>query len=204
MYQDFYTIQNSFVGSLALNYNSSGCNLIMTKVFTPINPKDIKAGMKIYDYENSMYFTIGGLDEILSLKELLQYYITNGSFAEYNEATISSTNQGNYPGISITHYRSNIPSILRIVASTKQGGFLHIFYSYGDKQTNVNFNIGLDKTDAMIFVSYLEHYPTFLSTYIALIKFENTKMNELKNQSNPVYQQPNQGYRQPNQQPYTQ
>ncbi|MGB9674704.1 MAG: hypothetical protein ACPLX8_01070, partial [Nanopusillaceae archaeon] len=83
MYQEFYTIQNSFVGSLSMNYNSSGCNLVMTKVFSPVNPKDIKPGMKIYDYDNSMYFTIGDLSEILVVKELLQSRFTSGAFPEY-------------------------------------------------------------------------------------------------------------------------
>jgi hypothetical protein len=103
----------------------------MTKVFNPVNPKDIKPGMKIYDYDNSMYFTIGDLSEILVVKELLQSRFTSGAFPEYSDgASIHSTNQGQYPGLSITHYRNNIPSIFRIVNSTKNGGFLHIFYSY--------------------------------------------------------------------------
>ena len=193
---NFYSIMNSRIGALVLNYNTSGCSLTMSKVFQSISPKDIQKGQKIYDWKNSMFFTIT-LDEAVLLNEILSMKLKTKQWIELTSGTVSCTNSGNYPGLSVTHFRQNTKSILTFANDNgkNDNNFLRLFYHIGGGNNNsgVNFNIGLSFVDTKIFMKYFDNLSTFISSYLALSKYENIKKYSNNNQQ-PQNQNNNDNY----------
>ncbi len=190
MFQDFYTINNSMVGSLSLNYNTSGCSIVMANVFTPVNPRNIQKGQKIYDYDNAKYFTIG-IDENIILQEILEFRFKNNAWPEMKIGTVASNNSSQFPGASITHFRQNVPSSFTLTNSKNTSG-LHVFYQFNQDK----FNIGMDITEVKIFMQYLRNYPVFLASIMANIKFQGMAQREemeKKGNGNNNWNKSNQG-----------
>jgi len=44
----FYTLQNSYKGSIIMDFGANGAAMKFVPVFKPISPKDIQKGVKVY------------------------------------------------------------------------------------------------------------------------------------------------------------
>lgn len=165
---DFHNIMNSNVGAISFNYSQYGCSITMAKTLRAISPKDIQKGAQVFDWQHASYFSISGHAEIMMVAEVLNHKLKEGVWPEFKFNTIQSTSQGQYAGLSITHFRDQQASRLTLANSTKSGGFLHLFYNFN----SVNFNMEFSKIDTAILVKFLENYPTFLSALLANNKYD--------------------------------
>jgi len=73
----FYQFQNSYKGSILLQYGKNGASLQFVPVFQPISPKDIKPGVKVYNYDQSKWFTLTP-DEMIIVRQVIPALIQNG------------------------------------------------------------------------------------------------------------------------------
>jgi len=165
----FYTFQNSYKGSIILQYGKNGAALQFVPVLNPVSPKDIKAGMKIYNYDASKWFTITP-DEMIILRQLITSLIQNGlQGVNYKVGTVECSEKY---GISVSHFPKDGISRLQFSRFPDKAdpNKMHYMIKYTFSQNNqVAFDLGLEigSHGLLLFNEYLQQQFNYMSTYNA-------------------------------------
>ncbi len=193
---NFFDIQNSYVGIAQFSYNTKGCAMSFAPVFQPIKPSEIKPGMKVYNYEQQGYFTLMGAIEINTFASLLKFKLERKSFCDFKKLTIQSNTAPLQikdftlnPGVHCTHYpKEGGTAMFGINDYMDKNNQVKtsLYYAYNFSQKNIKtfISFGLDDIDLSVMIDYLDGYKNYISTFIALQKYDSVKFVEENNKNN--------------------
>lgn len=167
----FYTLQNSYKGAIGMDFGANGASLRFTPVFKPISPKDIQKGVKVYNYDQSQFFTIG-IDELVTVEQIIDALILNGPNAfremqgDYGAIKVSDS------GLTVMHYPRGGLSKFSIFTTSNEGQApgLMLGYELFDSNKNSQFKlyIAISITQLLVFKRYIQGQYTFMATMDAL------------------------------------
>jgi len=191
-----HTFQNSLKGLIQLNYGVTGCSLQFTPVFKPISPKDIQPGMKIYNYQESRFFTLDIsesmalahiLEEILTIMRLMklgQYQgpVVPNYLAQQGQISVDANKQS----ISIVHYPKQGMSIVSLIADSKNPFVWYFNYNLiQNKQSVFSVSLAIKDHDLYLLKEYFKGIINYKATYAAnhRSQYDQTRNNDNGNRS---------------------
>lgn len=186
--QNFHVIYDSERGALILFYSPKVKNAVFqfSPAINPVKATQIKKGMKIYDYENSHFFSLS-LPESATVLKLLstdtKKDITIGSIHyKMDEKNGNRTIRiGHFPQKKDERTKDNIiVSELSItVASNPVSGATVTYKKIQNKKVTVNIPIRVSYSDYLALKLFLEKHPDFIASIHSLFMYN--KVLNLRN-----------------------
>ena len=196
----FAEIMNSYVGRIGLAYSKNGCAMDMNPVLQKVSPAEITAGMKVYNYDRTMYFTLD-LNETLIITDIIDGHYNKGQKivpARYSPTLEVSDYKGQLQ-IVVKHFENNTPTFLTIGLGEEP------FISYkginSQGQPDQHFQ-KITVFDMKVILKWLEMLPIWKASVMATTKYNKwvaweewqRKKKQQQYQSNSYFK---------NNQPYT-
>lgn len=185
------TFYNSRTGAVSLRYTvRMSVSFKFAPVINKVSPKDIKKGDKIYDWQNSKFFSLSFSESLIVSKMLDKLITGNNKGFDYSDGNNSIkfvvNEKGHY--LTITHYpgskevKTGEYSRLVFIKSLADGSF-HIKYSLGEGKTSkVDISVSLQLGDLLAIKSILENITTY---YAIHCYFNNSdKSNKIASNGN--------------------
>jgi len=139
---DFYTFYNSKKGAISLQQGFRRGNLVIqaAKSLQPnLSPKDIQKGMKVYDWENSIWFSLD-MREAKYLRRKIMELLKQGYVSDDNGNKVNQVDIPHFPDdntVTRVYFRLYTPE-----------GQNSTYYIFGVmKTTNVNGNKQSEKVE---------------------------------------------------------